>query len=203
MDEKMTTIGVRPCNRVQRTRSRAVAAVVRLIFIAALTPVAAQDTQKQESSSEPKRSESLRTFVPDTVSEGWRSVFETFPDPTQAPTAPGPTDIEGWNIAHSVMEKTALELSEQAVRQFGVSVAGKDFGGVPVLEVTPKGWNEDGKVLVYAHGGAYTMFSARSTLPDGGPAGWLSFLRRCVIFWHGATRIRTTEYRRHPCRRNA
>ena len=46
MDEKLTTIAVRPCNRVQRTRSRAVAAVVGLIFIAALTPVPLKHLEK-------------------------------------------------------------------------------------------------------------------------------------------------------------
>ena len=163
------------------------AAIVGLISIAALTPVPAQDTQKQGSSPEPQTSESLRTFVPDTVSEGWRSVSEAFPDPTQAPTMPGHTDIEGWKKAHSEMEKTLLESAEQAVKQFGVSVAGKDFGGVPLLEVTPKGWKDDGKVLLYAHGGAYTMLAARSTLPSS-----------AMVAAHTGLRVISVDYTNPP-----
>jgi acetyl esterase/lipase len=36
------------------------------------------------------------------------------------------------------------------------------IGGVPVLDIRPKGWTDDGRVIVYIHGGAFTLFSARS-----------------------------------------
>jgi len=36
--------------------------------------------------------------------------------------------------------------------------------GIPVLDVRPKGWRENGKVVVYTHGGAHVMYSAESTL---------------------------------------
>src|SRR5215472_12426281 len=33
------------------------------------------------------------------------------------------------------------------------------------FSVRPYGWNDNGKVLVYLHGGGYCLFSARSTFP--------------------------------------
>ena len=38
------------------------------------------------------------------------------------------------------------------------------MAGVPVLEVRPRGWKDNGKLLIYTHGGGYTLYSARSTL---------------------------------------
>jgi acetyl esterase/lipase len=39
-----------------------------------------------------------------------------------------------------------------------------ELGGVPVVDIKPKSWKDNGKVMVYTHGGAYTLFSAYSTL---------------------------------------
>ena len=38
------------------------------------------------------------------------------------------------------------------------------LGGVNVLDIKPKNWHDNGKVLVYTHGGAYTLLSANSSL---------------------------------------
>ena len=43
------------------------------------------------------------------------------------------------------------------------------IGGVPVIDIKPKGWTDNGKVLIYSHGGAYVLFSARSTLMGSVP----------------------------------
>lgn len=39
--------------------------------------------------------------------------------------------------------------------------------GIQVIDIKPKNWEDNGKVLVYTHGGDYTLGSANSTL--GGP----------------------------------
>ena len=36
----------------------------------------------------------------------------------------------------------------------------RKLGGISVLDIKPKGWKDNGKVLVYVHGGAYTFQSA-------------------------------------------
>jgi len=160
-------------------------AIVGLAVITAITPVLAQDIEKQ--------SENLRTYVPDTVSEGWRGVFESFPDPTTAPVMPGPADIEGWNNVHSAMEENGLANAEQAVKQFQVSIANKDFAGVPILEIKPKGWKDNGKVLIYTHGGAYTMFTARSTLTSSAMAAAYTGLRVISVDYTNPPRARWIE----------
>ena len=46
---------------------------------------------------------------------------------------------------------------------------GRGRGGVPVLDIKPKDWKENNKVLIYTHGGAYTLYSATSTLTSSAP----------------------------------
>ena len=153
------------------------AIVAVLVALAAPTPVLAQDPQQARASSENQPQTNLRRYVPDTVSEGWRQVFEKLPDPTQSPELPSPDDLEGWKKVHDTYEQATIAVAEEAAKQLHVTVAGKDLGGVSVLEVTPKGWVDNGKLLVYTHGGAYTMFSARSTLASASVAASRTGLR--------------------------
>jgi acetyl esterase/lipase len=68
-----------------------------------------------------------------------------------------------------------------------------DFGGVPVLEITPNGWKDNGKVLVYVHGGAYTMFSARTSLNSSGPVATHTGLRVIAVDYTNPPRAKWQE----------
>ena len=46
-----------------------------------------------------------------------------------------------------------------------------------MLDIKPKGWKDNGKVLVHAHGGAYALYSAHSRLPSSVPAATATGLR--------------------------
>ena len=78
-----------------------------LLAFAACTPLLAQDSQQPRTAADPPSHGDLRTFVPTTVSAGWRDVYEKLPDPTQEPTMPGPDDIEAWGKIHRVKEEAA------------------------------------------------------------------------------------------------
>jgi epsilon-lactone hydrolase len=103
-------------------------------------------------------------FIPDTVSGEARAYLMTLPGPDARPAAPPPSDLSAWKKAWHGREAERLPLAEAAVRRYGPTVTERKLGGVPVLDIKPKGWRQSGKVLVYTHGGAYTYFSARSSL---------------------------------------
>jgi len=103
-------------------------------------------------------------FIPDTVSAEARAYLMTPPGPEGRPAAPPPDDLHAWKKAWQDREAERLPLAEAAVRRYGPTVTERKLGGVPVLDIKPKGWRQSGKVLVYTHGGAYTYFSARSSL---------------------------------------
>ncbi len=164
-------------------------------FVAlALSLIVGQNVlSKEQATPLPEQGENLRTFVPSTISEGWRAVYEQYPDPTQAPPAPGPNDIEAWGKFQDAREAEKVPLVEQYIEPFGLTVKPLEMGGVPVLEVTPKDWKDNGKVLVYTHGGAYTMFTARSTLPSSGVVAASTGLRVLSVDYTVAPRAKWQE----------
>lgn len=94
---------------------------------------------------------------------------------------PPPEDLDSWRAVHSAMEEAAREGAEAAVERNGVTATEEELGGVPVLDIRPEGWTDNGKVLVYTHGGAYTFFSARSTLPSSAQMSRATGLRTISV----------------------
>jgi acetyl esterase/lipase len=80
------------------------------------------------------------------------------------PASPAADDLPGWERAWRKGEADSEPKVQATLKRYQPTVKERKLGGVPVLDVTPKGWKDNGKVLVHAHGGAYTMFSAHSRL---------------------------------------
>lgn len=110
--------------------------------------------------------DTLRNQAPETVSEGWQPVFASMPDPTVGPPIPAADDPEGWRKIQSALESTLVAAGDSAVDRHKVAVEWRKLGGVPVADIRPRGWKDDGKLLVYTHGGAYTFYSSRSAMPS-------------------------------------
>lgn len=51
----------------------------------------------------------------------------------------------------------------QSLQKSGATAQELKLGGVPVLDVRPAGYKEDGTLLIHIHGGGFVMGSARST----------------------------------------
>ncbi len=111
-----------------------------------------------------EKTEASYAHIPSTVSEEAAAIIRMLPDPSLQPEAPAPDDIEAWKAAQQAREAFGLERQKPVVERLQPTVAKMELGGVPVLEIKPRNWKDNGKVLIYTHGGAYTMFSAWSTL---------------------------------------
>ena len=103
--------------------------------------------------------------------------LESLPDPATLPTSPAADDHAGWKRAWGEGEKATEPKVQATLNRYGPTVEERKLGGVPVLDVKPKGWKDNGKVLVHAHGGAYTMYSAHSRLQSSVPAADATGLR--------------------------
>ena len=86
------------------------------------------------------------------------------PDPHLAPRFPDPTDLAGWEKLRASAEAGAKAKSAPLLQRFEHTVTEAKLGGVPVLDIRPKNWQDNGKLTVYTHGGAHVMFSAASML---------------------------------------
>lgn len=94
-----------------------------------------------------------------------------------ARVVPAADDFDAWRAVHEGAEAATRDRNEQAVKRNRVTVTETELGGVPVLDIRPEGWTDNGKVLIYTHGGAYTLFSARSTLANSAQMSRASGLR--------------------------
>ena len=105
--------------------------------------------------------------IPDTISKEAQDYLRQFTaDPATGPGLPAPTDAEGWKRTREGFETWAGPIGEAAVKRFEPKIDERSLGGVPVLDIKPKGYAPNRKVLVYTHGGAYVLFSARSSLSN-------------------------------------
>ena len=101
--------------------------------------------------------------LPDTISPEAKAVIEFLQSAgLKQLKGPAPDDIAGWNALHDAQEKALEAPNKTVLEQLGATVTDAMIGGVPVLDIRPKGWTDDGRVIVYVHGGAFTLFSARS-----------------------------------------
>jgi epsilon-lactone hydrolase len=102
--------------------------------------------------------------IPDTVSKEAQDFLRTLRDPALTPPFPNPDDLDGWSKVQAFVDKEAMKQSDEIVKRYGPTVIERNLRGVRVLDVRPKRWTENGRVAVYTHGGAYTLYSAASTL---------------------------------------
>ena len=78
--------------------------------------------------------------------------------------APAPDDLAGWKRRRDAQLAAQIGPGEQVAAREAVSLKDMTLGGVPVVEIRPKVMKDARRVIVYTHGGAYTMASARSRL---------------------------------------
>jgi len=82
---------------------------------------------------------------------------------------PKSDDTGGWVEAQAGVEATFAPMSEAVVNQYEPQIESRTLGGIPVIDIKPKNWHASQKILLYTHGGAYTLFSAQSTLSSSVP----------------------------------
>jgi len=115
--------------------------------------------------------------VPDTVSPQARKYLEALADPATQAAWPAPDDLAGWKKTWAAAEVASEPKVQATLKRYQPTVKELKLGGVPVLDIKPRDWEDNGKVLVHAHGGGYTMYSARSRLSSSVPAAAATGLR--------------------------
>jgi acetyl esterase/lipase len=111
------------------------------------------------------RAETPFVHIPDTVSPQAAAFLSTFTDPRlRSFSVPTLDDLESWKVVQKQFEARGLERSKPLLERLQPTVTEMELGAVPVLEIKPRGWTDNGKLMIYIHGGAYTLYSARSTL---------------------------------------
>jgi epsilon-lactone hydrolase len=117
-------------------------------------------------------------YVPPTISAEAQAVLRALVEAKPyAIEFPAPDDLAGWEKVHDTAEARRKEQAEKILAASKATVDEVQMGGVTVEDIRPHGWNDNGKVLVYVHGGGYTLYSARSTFVDAVPMAKATGLR--------------------------
>jgi epsilon-lactone hydrolase len=77
---------------------------------------------------------------------------------------PSPSDLLGWREFNRNSIEKSLPISKMLTERYRPTLTNAEFGGVPVIDIRPGTWSDDGKALIYVHGGAYVDGAAASSL---------------------------------------
>lgn len=120
----------------------------------------------------------LRAFIPTTISPEAAALYRAYRSFILTPQ-PVPKSDADLVALHDANEARFLPGADALVAQLGATVIQRAIGGVPVYEVRPKGWRDDGTVILDVHGGGFITGSAHSNL--GGTARLADMTGKRVI----------------------
>lgn len=115
--------------------------------------------------------------VPATISPEAQKVLFNFPFKDTLYTCPGPNDLEGWKKFWDYNENRWQAYNDTVEKIFSPVIIDTVLGGTQVLDIRPLQWKNKDKILIYLHGGAYTLFSARTMLIGSVPVADVTGLR--------------------------
>lgn len=116
------------------------------------------------AAAQPATEEKPFLHIPEEVSPEFQAYLRTLKDPALMPRFPDPSDLDSWKKLQASAEKEELTISAPVVQRYAPIVTELKLGGVPVLDVRPKDWTKTNRVVVYVHGGAHVLYSAKTQL---------------------------------------
>ena len=136
-------------------------------------------------------------YIPPTISAEAQVVLKALIEAkAYAIQFPAPDDLTGWEKVHDIAEARKQDEAEKSLAASHATVTEVQMGGVTVEDIRPHGWNDNGKVLVFLHGGGYSLFSARSTFPVAVPMATATGLRMVSVNYTPAPRAHFEEIQR-------
>ena len=90
---------------------------------------------------------------------------------------PEANDLEGWEKLNKQISTMSTAQSQSFVDSFESNITSTKLGNVNVLDIKPANWTDNGKILIYVHGGGYTILGANSTLNNSVPMANATGLR--------------------------
>lgn len=94
----------------------------------------------------PPEKASSFVHVPETVSEQAQEFLRTIKDPRLIPRFPDPEDLSGWKKLQAWAEVDGTAKSKPLLERYKHTVKELSLGGVPVLDVRPQDWQDNGTV---------------------------------------------------------
>ena len=103
-------------------------------------------------------------YIPTTISKGAQEILRNLTMNVPPFVAPSSDDLKGWQKLNQQLSPMFMQMSQPIVDRYQPNITATKMRDVNVLDIKPKDWRDNGKVLVYLHGGGYTLLDANSTL---------------------------------------
>jgi acetyl esterase/lipase len=105
-----------------------------------------------------------RLYIAPSVSSEARAKLEAARTILAALPAPPPQTLAEFDAAVERGALFAEQFNRAALDMLAPNVSERTLGGVPTLDVRPRGYRDDGTALIYIHGGGFVQGSARANL---------------------------------------
>ena len=104
-------------------------------------------------------------YIPTTVSKEAQDFIAAFNrEMRDNNITPKANDIKSWEEYNNNFLSGSKESNNLVVKKFQPALKKINFNGVATLEITPADCKDNGKIIVYIHGGAYTLSSSEASL---------------------------------------
>jgi epsilon-lactone hydrolase len=135
--------------------------------------------QAQNSTTIVQINNESQYYIPPTISKGAQEILKNLIMnlPAFAFVTLNPDDLKGWQEQNQQILPMFSQMSQPIVDSYQHNITYTRLGGVNVLDIKPNDWRDNGKVLIYLHGGSYTFLDANSTLGNVVPVANSTGLR--------------------------
>ncbi|MFB5600132.1 MAG: alpha/beta hydrolase [Nitrososphaeraceae archaeon] len=119
--------------------------------------------QAQNSTSDINQNDT-KIFIPTTISTQAQKILKNLTMNLPSFSTPDSNDLEGWKKLNKQMESMDIYGPQTVIDSYQSNITYAKLGDVNIIDVKPQNWKDNGKILVYLHGGGYVFLSANSTL---------------------------------------
>jgi epsilon-lactone hydrolase len=142
-----------------------VASILFLVVLLPGAPLLQDYSYAQNSSIDDSSHIESEFFITSTISDEAKQILKNVTsNPWPEFKYPESNDTEGWKNLSQQAESMSISQSLPILNKLRPNISSFDIGNISAFDVKPMNWTDNGKVLVYTHGGGYTLLSANSTL---------------------------------------
>jgi monoterpene epsilon-lactone hydrolase len=152
-----------------------IAVIITLLFAASPFVLHQQQGIAQDQSSNFTQAQNLtnmiqtnnsssQIYIPTTISKASQEMLKNLTMDIPTFVVPNSDDLKGWQKLNQQIGPMFMQLFQPIVDRYQPNITATKIGDVNVLDIKPKDWRDNGKVLVYLHGGGYVSLDANSTL---------------------------------------
>lgn len=102
--------------------------------------------------------------IPDTISKEAQEVLKNMNFAAKNMVVPEPNDLEGWKKLQNIIEESSKTVNQDYIKKYNPQIKNLTVNNVSFIEIIPNNLQFHDDILIYIHGGGFTLGSAESSL---------------------------------------